>query len=151
MADIRQYYPDSSFNRTIQKLGTVAFNATFAGAFDDFKTKGTFKTGIGNVTGDLALKLADKSDLTTYTANLKGENLDLGQLINQPDEFGKLDGEGRITGRGTDLKRASIDFDGQFGQFGWQGYDYRNVAARGQFAEGLFQGQLNDQRPQSGV
>ena len=142
MADIRQYYPDSSFNKTIQKLGTIAFDATFAGTFADFKTKGTFRTGLGSVTGDLALKLTDNADLTTYTANLKGENFDLGQLINQPDQFGKLDGEGRIVGRGTDLKRATIDFDGQFGRFGWQGYSYRNVVAKGNLQKALFQGQL---------
>ncbi|SOD97688.1 translocation/assembly module TamB domain-containing protein [Spirosoma fluviale] len=147
MADIRQYYPDSSFNRTIQKLGTVGFNATFVGAFDDFKTKGTFRTAIGSVTGDLALKLPANADLTTYTAKLKGENLDLGQLLNQPDQFGKLDGEGQMTGRGTDLKRANIDFDGNFGQFGWQGYQYRNVTTRGNLQQGIFQGQLAVQDP----
>ncbi|MFD2933461.1 translocation/assembly module TamB domain-containing protein [Spirosoma flavum] len=147
MADIRQYYPDSSFNKTIQKLGMVAFNANFAGTFSDFKTKGVFRTGIGNVTGDLALKLTKNSDLTTYTANLKGENFDLGQLINQPDQFGKLNGEGRITGRGTNLKRASIDFDGQFGQFGWEDYDYHNVVAQGNLQQGLFQGKLTIHDP----
>ncbi|GAB4023583.1 translocation/assembly module TamB domain-containing protein [Spirosoma migulaei] len=147
MADIRQYYPDSSFNKTIQKLGTASFAATFVGAFDDFKTKGTFKTNIGNVTGDLALKLANKTEQTTYTANLKAENLDLGQLIDQPDEFGKLDGEGRITGKGTDLKRADIDFDGQFGRFSWQRYAYQHVAAHGNLQKGLFQGKLNINDP----
>ncbi|GAB3781525.1 translocation/assembly module TamB domain-containing protein [Spirosoma horti] len=151
MTDIRQYYPDSSFNRTIQKLGVVTFNATFAGAFDDFKTKGTVKTSIGTVTGDLALKLADKPDLTTYTANLKGEHVDLGQLLSQPDEFGKLDGEGRITGHGTDLKRARIDFDGQLGQFGWQGYGYRNVVTHGNLQNGLFQGNLRINDPNLAV
>ncbi|SFC64151.1 translocation/assembly module TamB domain-containing protein [Spirosoma endophyticum] len=147
MADIRQYYPDSSFNHTIQKLGTASFNATFVGAFDNFKTKGTFRTAIGNVTGDLALRLADESDLTTYTANLRGENLDLGQLINQPDQFGKLDGQGRITGRGTNLELATIDFDGQFGRFGWQGYAYKNVAARGNLQKSLFEGQMHVHDP----
>lgn len=147
MADIRQYYPDSSFNKTIQKLGTVAFNATFAGAFDDFKTKGTFRTAIGSVTGDLALKLPANADLTTYTAKLKSERFDLGQLLNQPDQFGKLDGEGRMSGRGTDLKRANIDFDGTFGQFGWQGYQYRNVTTRGNLQKGIFQGELGVQDP----
>ena len=143
MADIRQYYPDSSFNKTIQKLGTSAFAATFVGSFDDFKTKGTFQTAIGSVTGDLALKLADTPAQTTYTANLTAQNLDLGQLINQPDEFGKLDGEGQITGHGTDLKQATIEFDGKFGRFGWQRYEYRNVAARGNLQKALFQGQLH--------
>ncbi|MCX6215333.1 translocation/assembly module TamB domain-containing protein [Spirosoma sp.] len=147
MADIRQYYPDSSFNKTIQKLGTVAFNAMFVGAFDDFKTRGTFRTAIGSVTGDLALKLPANADLTTYTAKLKGESFDLGQLLNQPGQFGKLDGEGRMTGRGTDLKRANVDFDGTFGQFGWQGYQYRNVTTRGNLQKGIFQGQLAVQDP----
>lgn len=147
MADIRQYYPDSSFNHTIQKLGTASFSATFVGAFDDFKTKGQFRTAIGNVTGDLALKLSDKADQTTYTANLRSENLDLGQLINQPDQFGKLDGEGRIVGHGTDLERASIDFNGQFGRFGWQGYEYKNVEAKGNLQKALFEGQLHIHDP----
>lgn len=142
MADIRQYYPDTSFNHTIQKMGVVAFNATFAGAFNDFKTKGTFKTSIGTVTGDLALKLADQSDQTTYAANLRGENLDLGQLIDQPDQFGKLDGEGRIVGRGTDLARASVDVNGRLGRFGWQGYDYRAVTLEGNLQKAFFHGQL---------
>ena len=61
MADIRQYYPDSSFNKTIQKLGTASFAATFVGTFDNFKTKGSFQTAIGTVTGNLALKLAAHS------------------------------------------------------------------------------------------
>ncbi len=147
MADVRQYYPDSSFNRTIQKLGTVAFNATFVGAFDDFKTKGTFRTGIGNVTGDLTLKLADSPALTTYSAKLKSENLDLGQLINQPEQFGKVDGEGQLTGRGTDLKQATVDFDGRLGRFDWQGYSFRNVTSRGNLQKALFQGQLSVKDP----
>jgi hypothetical protein len=147
MADIRQYYPDSSFNHTMQKLGTVTFNATFVGAFDDFKTKGGFKTALGNVTGELALKLAQSADQTRYSANLKSENLDLGQLIDETGEFGKIDGEGRVTGRGTDLKRAQIDLDGQFGRFDWQGYSYRNVAAKGNLQKGLFEGKLNIDDP----
>ena len=151
MADIRQYYPDSSFNHTIQKLGTASFDALFVGTFANFKTKGTFKTALGNVTGDLALKLADKSDQTTYTANLKSENLNLGQLINQPDQFGKVDGEGRIAGHGTDLAKASIDFNGQFGRFSWQGYDYRNVAAHGNLQKALFEGQLHVHDPNLAV
>ncbi|GAB4023396.1 translocation/assembly module TamB domain-containing protein [Spirosoma koreense] len=147
MADIRQYYPDSSFNHTIQKLGTASFDATFVGAFDDFKTKGTFRTAIGNVMGDLVLKLADHASQTIYTANLRSENLDLGQLIDQPDQFGKIDGAGRISGQGTDLELASIDFDGQLGRFGWQGYEYKNVVARGNLQKALFEGQLHVHDP----
>lgn len=147
MADLRQYYPDTSFNHTIQKLGTVAFDATFAGAFDNFRTKGQFRTDIGTVAGDLTLKLADQPDRTTYAATLRGQNVDLGQLIDQPDQFGKLDGEGRIVGRGTDLARASVDVDGRLGRFGWQGYDYRGVTLEGNLQKAFFHGQLDLRDP----
>lgn len=143
MADIRQYYPDTSFNHTIQKLGTTAFDATFTGAFDDFKTKGTFRTAIGNVTGDLALKLEANPDQTTYKATLRAEKLNLGQLIDQPDQFGELDGDGRINGHGTNLERASVDLDAQLSRFGWAGYNYRNVVAKGNLKKAFFDGQLD--------
>ena len=143
VADIRQYYPDPSFNETMQKLGTANFAATFVGTFDDFKTNGTFKTALGNVAGNLALKLTPGADQTTYSANLNAENLNLGQLINQPDQFGIINGEGKITGKGTHLERATVDFDGRLNRFTWQGYDYRNVATRGNLQKAIFQGQLH--------
>ncbi|AQG78395.1 translocation/assembly module TamB domain-containing protein [Spirosoma montaniterrae] len=147
MADIRQYYPDSSFNGVVQKLGTVAFNAAFAGAFDDFKTKGAFRTDIGNVTGNLVLKLADRPGQTAYTANLRSENFNLGQLINESEQIGAIDGEGRLTGSGTDLAHITADVDARLGRFGWQGYDYRNVVLRGNLQKAFFNGQMEVRDP----
>ena len=147
MADIRQYYPDSSFNHTMQKLGTAAFDATFVGTFDNFKTNGTFRTALGNVSGDLALKLADKGTQTTYNANLRAEHLNLGHLIDQPDQFGVVNGRGRIVGHGTNLEQASVDFEGELDQFSWQGYAYRNVRTQGNLQQAIFEGQLYVQDP----
>lgn len=147
MADIRQYYPDTSFNHTMQKLGTVAFDATFAGAFDDFTTKGTFRTDIGTVAGNLALKWANQSNQTTYAATLRGDNLDFGQLIDRTDQFGKLDGEGRIVGRGTNLEQASVNVDGRLNRFGWQGYDYRGVTLEGNLQKAFFHGHVDLRDP----
>ncbi len=148
MADIRRYYPDEDFNAVVQKLGTVGFNATFSGPFDNFQTAGTFRTAIGNVTGDLQLKLGAKPAQTTYTANLRGENFALGELIDQPELIQKLDGQGRITGRGgLDLTKADIDIDGKLGRFGFQGYDYRNLTVRGNLQKAFFHGQVSLRDP----
>ncbi|WP_345243461.1 translocation/assembly module TamB domain-containing protein [Nibrella saemangeumensis] len=143
MADIRQYYPDEGFNHTIQKLGTVQFAATFAGAFDDFRTAGNFQTALGNVSGDLKLKLADNSANTTYTANLKAQSLALGTLVDQPEVLQKLDGEGRITGQGLSLANARVDLDGRFSRFGLNGYDYRNLVVRGNLQKAFFNGEVS--------
>lgn len=148
MADIRQYYPEENFNAVVQKLGTVGFNATFVGPFDDFRTAGTFRTAIGNVTGDLKLKLGARPTQTTYKANLRGENFALGDLIGQPDLIQKLDGQGSITGRGgLDLTKADIDIDGKLGRFGFQGYDYRNLTVRGNLQKAFFHGQVSLRDP----
>lgn len=151
MADIRQYYPDTAFNHTIQKLGVVAFEATFAGPFDNFRTAGSFRTAIGSASGNLALKLATGAEPITYAATLRGDNLDLGQLLDRPAQFGRLTGEGRITGRGTDLGRASIDADARFDQFGWQGYAYQNVVVRGNLQNSFFHGQMRLNDPNADV
>lgn len=142
MADIRQYYPDEGFNRTIQKLGTVAFNTRFVGSFSDFKNVGTFRTAIGTVTGDIALKLPKNSDQTTYTANLNATDFNLGVLIDDPKQFGLIDGQAQLTGRGTNVEKASVDVNGQLSRFGWQGYNYRDVTVRGNLQKAFFHGQL---------
>jgi len=147
MADIRQYYPDEGFNKTIQKLGTVAFDTRFVGSFSDFKNTGTFRTAIGTVTGDVALKLPKNSDLTTYVANLKASDLNLGVLIDDPEQFGLLDGQAQLSGRGTSLEKASVDVNGQLARFGWQGYNYRDVTVRGNLQKAFFHGQLSLRDP----
>ncbi len=147
MADIRQYYPDESFNKTIQKLGTVAFDTRFVGSFSDFKNTGTFRTAIGTVTGDVALKLPKNSDLTTYVANLKASDLNLGLLIDDPSQFGLVDGQAQLSGRGTSLEKASVDVNGQLARFGWQGYTYRDVTVRGNLQKAFFHGQLSLRDP----
>ena len=150
-ADIRQYYPDPAFNKAIQPFGTVTFDLKFVGAFDDFRTSGTVKTALGDVSGNLDLTLAAGEKPINYKADLITRNLNLGQLIDQPTEFGRVDGAGRITGSGTDLMRANIDVDAKLERFGWQGYEYRNVTMRGNLQQALFHGQLGLRDPNASL
>ncbi|MBO0948585.1 translocation/assembly module TamB domain-containing protein [Fibrella forsythiae] len=142
MADIRQYYPDPAFNQTMAKVGTLAFNANFTGAFDDFTTKGQFSSALGRVAGKLKLKLADQPDQTTYEADLTADNFQVGELINQPGTLQAIDGHGYLKGRGTDISRAQADIDGQFARFGFGGYDYKNLVVRGNLQKAYFDGHV---------
>ncbi len=143
MADLHQYYPDSGFNNAIRPFGTVGFQARFVGAFDDFRTVGSFQTALGNVSGDLALRLATKRTETAYTATVKADRFALGQLIGQPDLLQTLDGEGRITGRGTSVNTASLDVNARLSRFGLKGYDYRNLTVNGNLQKAFFNGQVS--------
>ena len=142
MADIRQYYPDPAFTKLVSKLGTVAFNANFAGHFDDFKTNGQFSTALGRVAGSLKLKLAKQPDQTTYEADLTADNFRVGELIDQPGTLQSIDGHGKLTGRGTDINRAQADIDGQFSSFGLNGYDFKNLVVKGNLQTAYFDGHV---------
>ena len=155
MADVRQYYPDPAFNQTMAKLGTLAFNANFTGAFNNFTTKGQFSSALGRVAGTLKLKLADNPDLTTYEADLTADNFRVGELLNQSgksgatSQFGNssntlqtIDGRGRLRGQGTDLSRAQADVDGQFARVGFGGYNYKNVVVQGNLQKAYFAGHV---------
>lgn len=147
MADIRQYYPDPAFNQTMAKVGTLAFNANFTGAFDDFTTDGQFSSALGRVAGKLKLKLADQPDQTTYEADLTADNFQVGELIGQPGEstsgtLQAIDGRGRLIGRGTDISRAQADVDGQFARVGFGGYDYKNLVVHGNLQKAYFNGHV---------
>ncbi len=150
-ADIRQYYPDPDFNAVIQPFGLVNFDLKFAGAFDDFKTSGTVRTALGDVSGNLDLTLATNTKPIIYRADITTRNLNLGQLMKRPAEFGWVDGAGRITGRGIDPMRANIDVDAKLDRFGWQGYEYRNVTVRGNLQQALFHGQLGLRDPNASL
>ncbi|WP_421826463.1 translocation/assembly module TamB domain-containing protein [Larkinella sp.] len=139
MADIRPYYSDSAFNSIARKLGTVDFAATYAGRFIDFKTVGTFKTGIGTVSGDLALHL-NGDQRTTYSGNLKLSDINVGSLIDQPDLVQKVDGQGKFVGRGLTIKDGSLDLNAQFTRVGFQKYNYRNLVVQGNLQQSFFRG-----------
>ncbi len=147
MADIRQYYPDASFNKIIQPLGTVQFDTRFVGAFDNFRTNGHFNTAVGKVTiNDLVLKLSNKPANSTYMATIQADNFDLGKLLDEP-AFGLLDGAGRIRGRGFSLATAHLDVDGKLNRFGVNGYNFRNVVVEGNLQQAFFNGKLSVSDP----
>ncbi|MGV3560473.1 translocation/assembly module TamB domain-containing protein [Larkinella arboricola] len=144
MLDLRPYYSDSAFNEIARKLGTVHFAATYAGQFIDFKTAGTFRTSIGTVTGDLALRL-DGDRATTYRGNLKLTDVNVGSLIDRPELVQRIDGQGTFEGRGLTIKDGSLDLNARFSRVGFRQYNYRNMVVKGNLQKSFFQGLVSVQ------
>jgi TamB, inner membrane protein subunit of TAM complex len=142
MADIRQYYPDPAFNQTMSRLGTVAFNANFAGTFSNFTTKGQFTTALGRVAGEVKLKLANDPNQTTYVADLTADTFQVGELLGEQGTLQAVTGRGKLSGHGTDLSRAAATIDGQFASFGFGGYTYKNLVVQGNLQKAYFDGHV---------
>lgn len=139
--DLAQYVGKAT-TASIAKFFPVRFDAAFRGRYNDFQTKGIFRTPMGRADPDLTMKLAQKSANSTYRGNLKLVDFDLGKLIDDPKLLQRADLSGRIEGRGFSVEDAKLDFDGSVSRIGIRGYDYRRAQVDGKLQQGLFDGQV---------
>jgi TamB, inner membrane protein subunit of TAM complex len=141
--DARQYVGDSLYNSQVNKFGIVNFAGTFKGVYNDFATNATFKSAMGNVAGDIKMKLPTNGALPTYDGSLTVENLDLGKLVDESEFLQKLSFAGKIQGKGFTIKDAALDFDGKVQHIWFNGYDYKNIYVDGKMNQSLFDGRVS--------
>lgn len=139
-ADLRQYYPEKSFNELIQKFGVVDFSGKYNGTVDRFKLNGDFKTALGRVNVK-ALEMNLAAKIPTYTADLNTQDFDLGKLIDD-DDFSQIELNGKISGKGFSVKTASLLLDSRLPRFRYNGYEYRNVYLNGTLKNKFFKGSV---------
>ncbi|MCY7350719.1 MAG: translocation/assembly module TamB domain-containing protein [Cytophagaceae bacterium] len=140
-ADLEQYLGKNT-TASIQKFGTVRFDATFAGRYNDFRTKGIFLTALGRAEPNLSMTLASKSARSTYSGHVKLVDFSLGKLIGNEGLLQQADLSGRVEGRGFSVEDAVLNFDGYIARIGIRGYNYRRAYANGELQKGLFDGQV---------
>ena len=146
--DLYQYYPEKSFTDLVRKFGVVDFVGNFKGTTDDFVlTKSDFKTALGQIKGDLALKLNKNSSLSTYSGDIETKGFDLGQFLGDPQTIQRIDMAGKISGRGFSVKDAVVKLDGNIARLGYNNYEYRNIYARGNLQRKYFEGKLTVNDP----
>ncbi|HYK75750.1 MAG TPA: translocation/assembly module TamB domain-containing protein [Daejeonella sp.] len=106
---------------------------------ESIKLKGTFKGGIKDFTTNLALNSSygAAKTIATYNGSRKGNesykatinliDFDLGRLIKQEKNIGKITLTANINGSGTDPKHLNANLDGQVIQAVYNGYTYHNL------------------------
>ncbi len=142
-ADARQYVGDSLYFSQVQKFGTVNFGGKFKGVYNDFKTDAYVKSAMGNVNGNIQMKLPTNGTLPSYDGSLTVENLDLGKLVDEAKLLQKLSFAGKIKGSGFTIKDAALDFDGKVQHVWFNGYDYKNIYVDGNMSQSLFDGKVS--------
>lgn len=140
--DARQYVGDSLYNSQVSKFGIVNFAGTFKGVYNDFVTDANFKSAMGNISGNIKMKLPTNGTLPTYDGSLTAENFDLGKLVDESEFLQKLSFAGKIQGKGFTIKDAALDFDGKVNQIWFNGYDYKNIYVDGKMSRSLFDGKV---------
>ena len=130
----------------IKRLGTISYRGKFDGFVTDFTTYGHFTTGLGKVSSQLSIKLADKSKDITYHGKISTENFNLGTLLGQ-DDFNNLTMKTEIKGKGIDVKSLNAECEGEIQNINYNGYSYHSIRLNGQISEALFSGLLTSKDP----
>lgn len=145
-ADLDPYMEDNVIDN-LNKFGRSSFNGRFIGFPVDFVSDAVFYTQIGTIDSDINLKIDPDNDHPKYSGSLTVNDFDLGKFLNNEDLFQNIDLQGKIEGEGVYVENANFHLDATIDNFGFLGYNYRNIVTDGRFSSQIFNGYLSINDP----
>ncbi len=129
----------------LDQLTSIRFKGNFTGFIRDFVAFGNISTNLGNLNADINMKLPENS-VATYSGKISSAGFDLGRFFNN-SRLGNVALDGKVKGRGFNIKDLNTDFDGTISQLEFSGYPYQNITVKGSFIKNLFKGHLDIDDP----
>ena len=124
----------------ISKISYLNFNGSYTGFFNDFVTYGTINTNLGTLETDINLKLPKGSD-PIYSGKIKTDGFALGTFLQDPI-LGNIAMNGSVKGKGFRAKTLFAEVDGNVTSLYLNGYNYKNITAKGAYEKQKINGQL---------
>ncbi len=123
----------------IEKMGTIAYQGTYKGNWNNFTIKGTTKTALGEVYTDIAMNLQNK--IPTYKGYIKTKGLNLKPILpaNTVD-FVALDT--KVEGKGFNMKDLQLNIEGNINKIIAQNNTYQNIFVAGNIEDKKYVGKL---------
>ena len=126
----------------VQNLGTTNFSGNLTGFIYDFVAYGKLQTALGEIESDIAIRSNEDFSVLSYSGNLGTSGLNLGNLMNDNDNFGQIAFDLKLKGKGIDLNHLDVSMDGLVKRVELKGYDYRNIDIAGTLRNQQFNGNL---------
>src|SRR5690606_7646061 len=121
------------------RFGKVSYQGNITGFYNDFITKGIFKTELGDVIADINLELTGNGK---YSGQVLTHNFNLGSLI-QNEQFGFLSLRANAVGEGFALENLKEDVNAEIAFFDFNGYRYKDIRIDGIFNRQNFVGNID--------
>ncbi|MBL7857813.1 MAG: translocation/assembly module TamB domain-containing protein [Cyclobacteriaceae bacterium] len=136
-SDVRLVLADSLIPTSIQLPEWIEVHGTYTGTTKASNIQAVLTSDVGYVDVEGILNL---STVPTYAAKLKTNQLNIGQILKQPETIGMLDLEASVKGSGFTMDTLNVTFDLAVEQFQYQQYDYKNFKLQGKLNQYLFSG-----------
>jgi len=125
----------------LRKLGGVSFSGSFTGFTTDFVTYGKIKTHKGVISTDLSLRPSG-NDSYRVKGLIRGSDIDLGSITNNPVLFGGLSMEANIDGTASTFRKFALNLTGKIDSVEINNYKYRNIDLEGLFTDKAWDGNI---------
>jgi len=125
----------------LTKLGNVSVNGRFTGFYNDFVSKATFITDVGQVTTDILLTNNKAAQSHEYNGKILVEALDAGKLLEIP-QLGTLNLYASIKGKNFSLEKADLTVKGEITDLKYEGNTFGLINVDGEFKRKRFTGGL---------
>ena len=134
--DVYSFVPAGTIPKNIQLPAQLNLHGKFKGSIQNFNTNLALNSSFGNAKVDALFDQRVKKK-EKYDANVSLSDFDLGKLIKN-DSIGKITLNAKVKGTGLDPKTARAAFDGIVQKAVFNRYTYRNLALKGNIANGSF-------------
>ncbi|MFN2394977.1 MAG: translocation/assembly module TamB domain-containing protein [Bacteroidales bacterium] len=128
--------------KQFQNMGMANFSGNLTGFIYDFVAYGKLQTAMGEIESDIAIRSNEDFSELSYNGNLGTSGLNLGNLLNDTDNFGEIAFDLKLKGKGIELDRIDVSMDGMVKRVELKGYDYRNIDISGTLKNKQFNGNL---------
>lgn len=141
IATIEKIVPRFKPIKNLYRLGQINYSGSFKGLINDFETRGSIRTDLGESTLDLHFDTSE--DVATYKGYIAVENFNLREWSGN-DKLGYTSFKGEIKeGRGVKISDIQADVNAQISYFDFNGYRHKNFNLDGRFDNSSFRGEAD--------
>ncbi len=151
MVDVRKITSSPLFgdeelalDQRIVDVDHIAGIAQFTGTIHDFESYANLSSGMGGITGNLAMRYDSLRNKYQYNGLITTNNLDVGRLA-AVNDLGKISTTLTINSTSEnplDFAALSSEIHATFNAFEFMGYTYKNIRVDGNFANNRFKGKV---------
>jgi hypothetical protein len=123
----------------VAKLGKVSINGRFTGFYNDFVSKATFITDVGQITTDILLTNNKETHNSEYNGKILVEKFDAGKVFNVK-QLGTLSLYATINGKNFTLDKADLTLKGEITDLQYEGNTIGLINVDGEFRRKRFTG-----------
>lgn len=125
----------------LHKLRYFSYTGKFSGFINDFVAYGTIVSNLGKVTSDISIS-PDSSNSFSFKGKLKATDFELGELISQQENIGKISFNAMVNGRKSTDNKLTARMKGEVSSFYLKNYNYSNIKIDGTISGKTYDGTL---------